>query len=128
VDAATLLREARWVTDVRNLAHNECGRDPNKYRAFYRKAHAERLAAEHGMHLDYRKLPLNNFVEIGADHLFGGRGHGHHRKHPQALSNQGKAHYLLTAYPLPKVESVYKFVFERILNEKITTQPVVQNK
>jgi hypothetical protein len=43
------------------------------------------------------------------------------------LGNQQKAHLVLVAYPLVKVQHVYKYVFEKILNEQVSTLPVAQN-
>jgi hypothetical protein len=41
-----------------------------------------------------------------------------------ALDNQGKVHLLLAAGPLAPLGQVYKVVFERVLNERISTDPV----
>ncbi len=43
-----------------------------------------------------------------------------------ALNNVGRIHLLLATAPLPRLEQVYKLVFEKILNEKVSTAPVVQ--
>ena len=44
-------------------------------------------------------------------------------RHPK-LSAQGKVHLLLSTTPLAAIEMVYRPVFERILNEKVSTDPV----
>jgi hypothetical protein len=49
VDAATLLREARWVIDTVKQAMKECGDDGIKFKAFMRKAHADKLRRETGL-------------------------------------------------------------------------------
>jgi hypothetical protein len=49
VDAATLLHEAKWVVETTEKAMDECKDDGAKFKAFFRKAHAERLKAEHGL-------------------------------------------------------------------------------
>ena len=49
VDAATMLREAKWVVETTEKAMDECKDDGAKFKAFFRKAHAERLKAEHGL-------------------------------------------------------------------------------
>jgi hypothetical protein len=49
VDAATLLHEAKWVVDTTEKAMDECKDDGVKFKAFFRKAHAERLKNEHGL-------------------------------------------------------------------------------
>jgi hypothetical protein len=41
-----------------------------------------------------------------------------------ALDNQGRAHHLLAAHALGRIESVYGTVFEGILGEKVSTKPV----
>src|SRR5262249_21780865 len=45
------------------------------------------------------------------------------RRH--ALANQGKVHLLLAVAPLPRIETLYHVVFEKILNERVSTTPVV---
>jgi hypothetical protein len=40
------------------------------------------------------------------------------------LDNQGKVHFLLAAGAMPRLDQVYRVVFERILNEEISTRPV----
>jgi hypothetical protein len=40
---------------------------------------------------------------------------------------QAQVHTLLAAYPLVKLEQVYPVVFERILGEKVSTLPVLEN-
>ena len=45
VDAATLLREAKWVVETTEKAMDECKDDGARFKAFFRKAHAERLKA-----------------------------------------------------------------------------------
>ena len=49
VDAATLLREAKWVVETTRAAMKEAKDDGAKFKAYFRKAHAERLRTEHGL-------------------------------------------------------------------------------
>ena len=42
VDAATLLREAKWVVETTRLAMKDANGDGAKFKAYFRKAHAER--------------------------------------------------------------------------------------
>jgi hypothetical protein len=49
VDSATLLREAKWVVENTKKAMEESKGDGAKFKAYFRKAHAERLRAEHGL-------------------------------------------------------------------------------
>ena len=41
------------------------------------------------------------------------------------LDNQGRAHMLLAAHSMKKIESLYGSVFEGILGEKVSTKPVI---
>jgi hypothetical protein len=104
VDAKTLLREARWVVDSYKLFQQDQreGDDGDTLRTSFLKFHSDRLRTQYGVDLD---------GEAG-----GGR----------RLDNQGRVHLLLAAAPLPRIEKVYKIVFEKILNEKISTSPVVE--
>ena len=49
VDAPTLLREAKWVVETTKKAMAESKGDGATFKAFYRKAHADRLRQEHGL-------------------------------------------------------------------------------
>ena len=49
VDAATLLREAKWVVETTRTAMKEAKDDGARFKAYFRKAHAERLRTEHGL-------------------------------------------------------------------------------
>ena len=49
VDAATLLREAKWVVDTTKKAMTESKGDGATFKAYFRTAHAERLRREHGL-------------------------------------------------------------------------------
>ena len=42
----------------------------------------------------------------------------------RVAGNQGKVHLLLVAAPLPRIQDVYQTVFEKILNERISSKPV----
>jgi hypothetical protein len=103
VNAATLLREARWVVETYKLALLEHPDDGTAVRAFVWNAHAERLRREHGLDL----------TREGA----APRGR---------LNQQGQVHLLLTAAPLARLERVYKLVFENVLGETVSTAPVVE--
>jgi hypothetical protein len=41
-----------------------------------------------------------------------------------SLDNAGKVHLLLTVAPMPRLGKIYPVVFESILKEKISTNPV----
>jgi hypothetical protein len=49
VDAGTMLREAKWVVDTTKKAMENAKGDGSKFKAYFRKAHAERLKNEHGL-------------------------------------------------------------------------------
>jgi hypothetical protein len=49
VDAATFLREARWVVKTTRAAMKEAGDDGGKFKAYVRKAHAQKLKDESGL-------------------------------------------------------------------------------
>jgi hypothetical protein len=131
VDAQTMLREAQWVVSTRTLAMFEGRGNQARYREVIRKAHAERLQSEYGV--DMRQLyaaaagyatgPFVPSMTVQWDHGVPIRG----RVAGGANSaNQYKVHMLLFGYPLVKVDTIYKYVFEKILNEKISTLPVAQ--
>jgi hypothetical protein len=49
VDAATLIREAKWVVETTKKAIDVSKGDGTKFKAHFRTAHAERLKNEHGL-------------------------------------------------------------------------------
>jgi hypothetical protein len=163
VNAPTLLREAQWVVETTKKAMADAKGDGGKFKAYFRKAHAERLRAENGLvvepvtfdppdpqeaksALTYtdpsgRPLapilappPLNGpdvtirakTMELAAGGAapagFGAVRDGKGRR--WALNNQGRAHILLAAHCMVKIEKVYGTIFEGILGEKISTKPV----
>jgi hypothetical protein len=103
VDGDTLLREARWAVETYKLALLEARDDPARQRLFFHQAHCARLKQQYGLDLD-------------SDTPQGRR-----------LDNQGRVHLVLAASGLPRIEQVYQLVFEKILNEKVSTAPVLQN-
>jgi len=129
VDAKTLLKEARWVKETRNRANLECHGDAYKTRVFWRQAHVERLKSDHQITLDVRQVPSTMNVDAFATTYIQKVGLGVNTaavwgNHHGALDNKAKVHAILAVYPLVKIEHVYKVVFEKILNEKISTAPV----
>jgi hypothetical protein len=99
VDAPTFLREMRWAVETYKLAVLEHGEDEASLRAFFLKAHAERLRTDHGFAME--SPPAG-----------------------QQLNTAGQVHLLLTVAPLVKLERVYKLVFEKVLGERVSTEPV----
>lgn len=109
-DAGTFLREARWVVETRKLAIVTSHGNNDKYRASWGKAHADRLQAEHGMMMNFKKrMP-------GIDQAINWWDH--------RLTAQAKVHLLLTNNPLVRIDKIYRAVFENILREKTSTLPV----
>jgi hypothetical protein len=104
VNAAALLREARWVVETAKLATLDSRGDDTRLRKFWQKAHGDRLRQENG-------------VDVAA--LGGPQGQ-------PALNAQGRVHLLLAAVPLVHIEQSYRLVFERILGEQVSTAPVTQ--
>lgn len=100
--AEVLLREARWAVETYKLAQLETGGDETKLLAFYRKVHSIRLLKDHGYDI---------------------RASAKQSTRP-TLSGQGLVHRALAHQPLVKIESVYKYIFEKVLNEKVSIDPV----
>lgn len=135
VNAAQFLKEARWVVETRKLAIFEAHGDPGRYKEFFRKAHVERLTKEYGF-----PMRLNRTQTVAMASMTGAFPDG---ADPMAMDrlqnalqqqgggrvndNQGRVHQVLANYPLVKIEQVYRYVFERVLNERVSTAPVVQN-
>ena len=116
VDAAALLREARWVVETRKMALLETHGDLARYKQFFRLAHAEQLPPVPGV--DWSRLPpLTPSPEALAALL---------DQAPVArqLNNQGKVHLLLAVYPLVPLDQAYRVVYEKVLNETISSRPV----
>ena len=101
-DAGTLLKEARWVVETYKASELEAAEGVDALKSFFRKAHADRLKKEH-------KLDIERIGE---------------RQARRGLNAQGQVHLLLAAAALVKLEQVYKVVFENILGEKVSTDPV----
>jgi hypothetical protein len=116
VDAATLLREARWVVETRKLAIADSRGDGARYRAFFGKAHAERLRQEHGV--SPRPAAASRYVTLEA--------FAHRELMRLGGNRQAQVHLLLASYQIVKSDQVYRLVFERILGERVSTLPVVE--
>ena len=121
-DAETLLREARWVVETYNLGVLECGNNLARWKAFFRKAHLNRLGKERQVETKTLRLPPYTAMPTAStgmmlDRLASWKG----------LSQQEQVHYLLASYPLVRIEKVYALVFEKILGEKVSTLPVARD-
>jgi hypothetical protein len=119
VDAATVLREARWVVETQKMALLESHGDQEGCKQFCRLAHAERLPAQPGLTgIDWSHLPYFPPSGLAMAALFD--------TDPvvRQLDRQGQVHLLLALYPLVPLDQVYKVVYEKVLGEKISTLPV----
>jgi hypothetical protein len=99
-----------------------------RYREVIRRAHGERLRSEHGVNLGQLYAAASGYPVRSFDQAHTSRwDHAVLVRSPAGASDkQYKVHMLLFGYPLIKVEQVYRHVFEKILNEKVSTLPVVQ--
>jgi hypothetical protein len=102
VSAEVLLREARWAVEMHKLALLECGDNLARRKAFFRRVHTLRLWREH-----------NYDIRTTAKRI-----------HRPVLAGQGQVHRVMALYPLTEIGQVYKYVFEKVLNEKVSTAPV----
>jgi hypothetical protein len=114
VNADKLINEARWAYETRKAALT-FGTDlengtvsMRKYAEQVRKAHSERFFADRGGNGVWGKqsaLPMNM---------------------PIAATQQAKAHWLLARSPLIRLDEVYPTVWTQILNEQLSTLPVIK--
>jgi hypothetical protein len=119
VDAATLLREARWVVETRKMALLASGGNVDRYRRVLRLAHAQQLPARGELaRINWRALPLYRPSPAGLASVL------ETTPGVNTLDNQGRVHLLLAAFPLPKLEQTYRVIYEKILKEKVSTAPV----
>ncbi|MGF1578144.1 MAG: hypothetical protein ACFCD0_02145 [Gemmataceae bacterium] len=159
VNAEQLIREAKWVIDNTYKAMKVAKNDGAKFKAYFRKAHSEKLRREHGLvvqpvtfdpaveqdpksALTYRdpsgrpiapKLPpvpihgpdvQFHAAQKLAANLAGARAITDMQGRRFILGNQGRVHQLLAAHSMKKIETIYATVFERILGERVSTEPV----
>jgi hypothetical protein len=122
VAGAKLLEEARWVEEMWKLAEMHELKTVGQRQSLFRSAHLERLAKDFNIKLNARQLPAQE-PGSATSPIKG--------PHISALLNrtadqQAKVHVLLAVYSLPKVVRVYGTVFETILNQEISTTPVIQ--
>jgi hypothetical protein len=116
VQGEVFLREARWANETYQLAQLEKP-NPAQLQAFFRKAHLERLQ-QLNVRLRADRLPRPDAITPKLlERLLAENVH-------LGLDNQGKVDLLLTVGPTPRLNQFYRVVFERILEEKISTNPV----
>jgi hypothetical protein len=112
VSAEVLLLESRWVIDTCKLTLLN-DHDGRRLREVFRRAHLERLRREHGVR-PTPTFPLVTSTDV-ADLL-----------HTPGLSAQGRVHLLLSTAPLVAIEKVYRPIFDELLDESVTTAPVLE--
>jgi hypothetical protein len=117
VDADKLLTEARWAHDAHTYALTRStifftgAVDPAKYRFLIRQAHAERFALEKNP--DLARNRSRGFIYGALPPYL-----------PKNLSTLAQAHWYLGTNPLAKIDTVFPFVWEHILNERLSGLPV----
>jgi hypothetical protein len=120
VDADTMLREARWVIETYKLAELENRTSRAQLQALFRKAHAERLRQEHRYYASASSISSANPSAEDLAALLG-------QREARRMSRQGQVHLLLSSAPLVRIDQIYALVFEQILNERISTNPVASD-
>ena len=116
VGAHAILHEARWANDTYQQAQLENQLTGAQLRIFFRKAHLQRLQNEHRVQVPADRLPEEaNLTAKTVGELF---------DQNWQLNGAGKVHLLLAVAPLARIDQVYQGVFEKILNEKVSTLPV----
>jgi hypothetical protein len=117
VGADTLLSEARWASDTGKYAFTRSTNfvtgevDVPKLRALVRKAHEERFAQLRNPEAKIRPGP--NSVRLP-------------KYLPKNLSTLAQAHWYLAANPLAPIDRVFPYMWEEILNERLSGLPVAK--
>ncbi len=116
VDAATLLREARWVVETRQLAQLQAGNDLNKYKTAWRLAHAERYEHDTGIgDMNWNRVPLTEPTAVKMASILAAA---------RSLNKQDQIHLLLATYPVVPLNQVYGLIYEKVVGEQLSTLPV----
>jgi hypothetical protein len=119
VDAATVLREARWVVDTRKTAMLDAHNNYNRYKMYWRLAHAERLQNEDNFGgVDWQHVPFYPATESALTNFL------NQANAAQQMNQQGKIHLLLATYPLAPLDQAYRVIYQKIVGERISDQPV----
>jgi len=117
VNGLTFLQESRWAKETYELAQLE-EPAPAAMRLFFRRAHLERLQREHFTVVSEKRMPAPEAITAKyLDQVLT-------QNRRLGLGSQAQVHLLLATGALPKLEHVYRPVFERILNEQVSTNPV----
>lgn len=128
-------REVEWVVDTVKEKLPESQGNAEKFRQLMRQAHAYRLADLYGLRVTpfaegyspqtagtnaslRNKEGVKVVTKLPLPDLEARVGPG------VALDNQAKVHRLMAGHAMKKIEQVYGAVFEDILGETVSTQPV----
>jgi hypothetical protein len=154
VPARVLLAEARWVVESARAAVEESRCSGVPFKVIFRRLHAERLRAEHGLAvrpvefdpvdppgegpLTWRDPSGRPLAPVLPPPPIDGPDVSLRERAAKSLSaaaegagvrapanNLARVHRLLAAYALLPIERLYGTVFENILGERVSTQPVV---
>jgi hypothetical protein len=117
VDAATLLREARWVVETYKMAQLESRGDERLLKKAFRLAHADRLPPG-TVKVNWKLLPAYQPNEDSLAKALEKKGAA------RQLDQQAQVNLLLAYYPLVKIDQAYKVIYEKVLGEQVSTRPV----
>jgi hypothetical protein len=124
VSGAVLLREARWVEETWKLAEMHELKSTVQLQSLFRLAHLKRLATDFNIRLQPHQLPQLE----APDASVAIRGPFVEKLLSRSGNQQAQVHLLLGAFTLPKLARVYGTVFETILNQEVSTLPVVEQR
>jgi hypothetical protein len=130
VDANSFLYESRWAVNVAQRAGLEGRESPERFRQVVREAHTDRLDRDYGI----TRATINRMRDSVAEGDGGFTGKGTNswlkkqflRRHQNGWAAKPQVHLLNALFPMEKIEDVYQYVFETILNEKVSSLPVVE--
>jgi hypothetical protein len=119
VDAGAMLREARWTVETRKMALLDSRNDFTRYKKQFRLAHARQLQTEPAYPVvDWQRMPLYRSTGATLSTYL------EQSVFVRRLSQQGRVHALLAVFPLVKLDEAYKVVYEKIVGEQVSTEPV----
>jgi hypothetical protein len=121
VSSEVFLREARWAYESWKMATLEAKVDRKRFAEVITKGHLGRLQSEYGLTANQ---VLRKGSQVTFDPVYVSRPVVH--QPIMILTQQAQAHQLLARNPMVKIEKIYKLVFERILGERVSTQPVTK--
>lgn len=130
VDANKFLYEVRWIVNVQQRASLEGRENPERFKQIVREAHTDRLDRDFGL----TRSTINRYHESvpEGDGSFTGKGENSWtkrrflRQYQNGWTTRAQVHMLVALFPMEKIEDVYQYVFETILNEKVSSLPVVE--